>query len=169
VNLSIIKPGDIIGVADDSWLSHAIRNATGGGPVSHIQIVTATAPFVQVTEALDHVIVNPHTLRLAQCTAAYLMSPLNVSDFQRAQAVAIALSYVADRYGYGDIVLQAMDSLTQSRFWTDHFAEKEEPICSMLAALAWPCLHLDVKSETPNDFYYLAKAHPEAWRLEQLK
>ena len=166
---SSIKPGDIIGIADDSWLSHSIRAATGGGPVSHIQIVTAIAPFVQVTEALDHVKVNPLEARLAQSTAAYLMSPLNVTDPERSSAVAIALSYVADRYGYGDILLQAMDSLTQTRFWTTHFAEEREPICSMLAALAWPCLHLDAKSETPNDFVYLARAHPEAWTLLQLR
>lgn len=169
MDLTIIEPGDIIGVADDSWLSHSIRHATGDGPISHIQVVTATAPFVQVTEALNHVLVNPLDARLTQCTAAYAMKPTLATSTQRDYAVRFALSYVGKAYNYGDILLQGMDSLTATKFWTDHFAMQREPICSMLAALAWPSLLLNTKSETPNDFYNLALGHPEAWKLVQLK
>jgi hypothetical protein len=169
MDLSICRAGDIIGVADDSWLSHSIRDATGGGPVSHIQIVTAVEPFAQVTEALDHVRVNPLEARLAQVTAAYLLSPISVSDADRIQAVRIALGYVSDRYGYGDILLQGMDSVTRTQFWCNHFAEQAEPICSMLASLAYPSLHLDTKAITPNDWVRLASANTSTWLLHQLK
>ena len=169
MDLSIVRSGDVIGVADDSWLSHSIRAATGNGPVSHIQIVTATEPFVQVTEALNHVVVNPLLARMDQCTAVYLMSPILVTPIDRIGAVIAALSHVADPYNYGDILLQGMDALGQTRFWCDHFASQKEPICSMLAAEAYPALHLDSRSETPNDFYNLAVAHPDAWTLTQLK
>ena len=165
----MIRPGDIIGVANDSWLSRSIREATGDGPVSHIQIVTAIEPFVQVTEALNRVVVNELAVRMADSTAVYHMQPLNVTDEQRLHAVRIALSYVGRDYGYGDILLQGMDALARTKFWCDHFAEEQEPICSMLGALSWPDLHLDAKSETPNDFIRLAQNHPEAWTLVQVK
>ena len=162
MDLSHVQAGDVIGVADDGWLSRSIRRATGNGPVSHIMIVTAIQPFVQVTEALKQVVVNPLEDRLSAYKFAIAMKP-PVTDADRITAVRIALTYVGRFYNYGDLLLQELDSINQTRFWTDHFADQHEPICSMLAALAYPSLHLDTKSQTPNDFYNLH------WTTIQLK
>lgn len=168
-NLTVCKAGDIIGTADNSWLSRTIRSATGNGPCSHIMIVTSTSPFVQVTEALDHVKVSPLEERLEQMTIAYLMSPLKLTNEQRIQAAKIALSHVTDRYDYADLLLQELDSLTRSTFWTDHFAG-EPIICSALAAMSLPSYHLDVDSIHPNGFYYRAMASlGDLWSVVRLK
>lgn len=161
--MSVIEAGDIVAYQGTAWYSPLIRKFTGGGPYSHIAIVTATKPFIQVTEALTRVVVNPLDVSIKGAAHAWILHPPIPSDSARDRAVERALSYVGRDYGWIDLALQAADAETQSKFFTEHFAETYAPICSMLADLAEPILGMNPKSITPNDFAKLG------WPTDQLK
>lgn len=163
----IIEAGDIVGVQVNDWLNDAIRVATGNGPLSHIAIVTATEPFVQVTEALDRVRVRSWDDRLADAAHVWLMKPpLSAED--RAAACRIALKHVGDDYGYINLVWQGMDALTRSRWFTENLVNITHlDICSELADLCEASLGLRPDDVTPNDFYGWFMI--EHWPIEQMK
>lgn len=147
-----IEAGDILAVQGDGWFSDAIRKCTGNGPYSHIGVITATAPIMQVTEALERVKTRPLSESIKDTRHAWILHPPYKTDTDRIITVMKALSYSADNYGWWDIAMQGLDSETRTRWFTNHFAETKWPICSMLAALADPAWKLDPKSVTPNDF-----------------
>jgi hypothetical protein len=153
----MIAYGDIIGCQGSDWLSDAIRGATGHGPLSHVAIVTATDPFVQVTEAISpRVTVTPFDALLARERAVWILSsPL--SEFDRCGATLLALNHVGDEYALLDIVLQLLDSVTRSEWFTEHFTTlmRREVICSELAAMCESKLGLKPADATPNAFWDL--------------
>lgn len=163
----MIDYGDIIGVQGGDEFSDMIRAATGHGPLSHIAIVTATVPFVQVTEALTRVVVRSWETRLAEAKHLWVLkSPL--SDGDRAEACRRILSRVGQDYGYSNIIWQGLDALTASRWFTEHLVNiKHDVICSELAAIGESKLGLRAESASPNDFWgwWLT----ENWSMEQIK
>ncbi len=163
----MIEYGDLLGVQGTGWLSDSIRSATGGGPLSHIAIVTAIEPFVQVTEALDRVRVRSLDDRLFDAQHVWLLkSPLSPED--RNVACRNALKHAGDDYGYANILWQEMDELTRSRWFTEHLVNvTHDVICSELAALCEAKLGLRPDDATPNDFWGWWQV--EKWAVEQLK
>lgn len=159
----MIEVGDILAIQGTGWFSDAIRKATGGGPYSHVGIITATTPVVQVTEALERVRTRVLTDSIKDAAHAWILHPPHFTDTDRIKAVVTALSYSTDEYGWWDIAMQGMDSRLKTKWFTSHFAETKYPICSMLAALCDDEFDLDPKSVTPNDFYNLH------WPTDQLK
>lgn len=173
----MIQAGDIIAVEGSEWISQEIIRLTrrvGPEQVSHVGGVTATAPFVQVTAALTDVKTQPLDVVLASANRAWLISPLGLSQAQREAICRKALSFSGQQYGWSDIVLQAVDAATRSRWATDHFAEKQFPICSMMQDILYESVGLSIStvsddSITPNDILTAALAHPAQWHVEKIK
>jgi len=158
--------GDLIAVQGVGWLSDHIRAATGGGPASHIAIITAVEPFVQVTQALNRVVVTALEEVLDGAAHVWLLkSPLSADD--RNVASRNAIKHTGDDYAYWNILCQLADSESGSRWFTEHWAETRDNICSQLATLVEPSLGLIPKDATPNDIwgYWLL----QKWPMEQLK
>lgn len=134
-----MKAGDILGIQGADWLSDAIRNCTGidGKPavLSHVGIVTATEPFVQITEALTRVETRPLDVSINAALHAWIIE-VPVDGEARTLVARKALSFTGEEYGYSDIVLQGIDALVRSRWVAEHLAERKFPICSMLDAVA---------------------------------
>lgn len=162
-----IEAGDLVGVQGSSWLSDQIRASTGNGPLSHIAIVTATQPFVQVTEALSRVVVRSWEDRLADAAHLWLLkSPLSLED--RVAACRTALTHVGQDYGYENIIWQELDDLSKSRWFTEHMVRlTSDDICSELASICETKLGLRSESATPNDFWGWWTV--QRWPMEQLK
>lgn len=169
-NNEAMRAGDIIGVQGAGWLSDMIRRCTGDGPLSHIAVISATSPMFQVTEAIDRVKTRPLNVRLSESQKVWLLSPQFLTDDQRVVAAQNALGYSADDYGWGEIVLQGLDFLGKTEWWTEHLSGyyRNHPICSMLAALCEPEDGLPAISVTPNDFWRAA-ANPQRWVVTELK
>ena len=168
-----MKPGDLLGIRGVGWLSDHIVAASAPGPLSHVGICTADSPFLQVTEALSRVRTRPLTVSIADAKAAWSLEWVNVTDTQRWEMVQTALGYTADDYGYMDIVFQGADSLAGTRWFTQHFAERSLPICSMLddicATSAGIVLGISAKSCTPNDIWRFANRNPTILKINQIK
>ena len=146
--------GDIIAVQGVGWLSDHIRSLTGNGPVSHVGIVTATEPFIQVAQALDRVRVLSIEEMLDDATIAkmwLLKSPLTVE--QRNVACRNALKHVGDSYAYWNIMMQAADSEFGTEWFTEHLAETKREICSEVTMMVEPSIGLIPKDATPNDIW----------------
>jgi len=176
------KPGDIMGLRGSGWISDQICELTRpSSPIiwegvaiewSHVGIVTAVAPFVQVTEALTKVRTRPIDVSIAEAEFAWIAQLGALTDQQRAMLARKALSFSADDYGYADIGLQALDSVTRSRWFTQHFAERRFPICSMLDALDYDSigirLGISASSATPNDLARYVTTHA-GWAVQAVK
>lgn len=144
--------GDLLAIQGVGWLSDHIRACTGHGPASHIAIVTAVEPFVQVTEAVDRVRVTSIDDRLFESAHVWLLkSPLSPND--RNVACRNAIKHVGDDYPWWNILMQLADAESGGRWFTEHWAETRENICSQLAALVEPSLGLIPRDATPNDIY----------------
>ena len=168
-----MKPGDILGIQGNSWLSDAIMRATGPGPLSHVGICTADSPFLQITEALAKVQTRPIEVSINQAVAAWSLEWISITISQQWEMVRKALSYSAEDYGYIDIALQGADSLAGTRWFTQKFAERRLPICSMLddlcASSAGLSLGVTPNSCTPNDIWRFANRNPGILRITRIK
>lgn len=164
-----MQAGDIIGVADNSWLSQVIRSTTGHGPISHVGIVTATAPCIQVTQAVARVNVVPLDTMIASKTVAYVMSPLFLTDAQREEAARRALAHVGEDYGYWDLLQQAMDAVFDTQWFCEHFATQASQICSMLVDTSEPEDGFDWRTVSPNSFWFAALKNRARWQMVELK
>ncbi len=163
-----IEYGDLLAIRGSGWLSDQIDASTGNGGISHIAVVTADSPFVQVTEALGHgITVRSYEVRLAESQHLWVLkSPLSAAD--RAEACRICLSHVGESYGYGNIIWQELDDLARSRWWTEHMVSiTHDLICSELATLAEAKLGLRPDDTTPNDLF--AWWTVERWEMVQVK
>lgn len=163
--------GDILAVRGSSWLSKRILAATGN-TVSHVGLIIATEPIPTVIEALTRVRTRPLDVSIATAESAWVLTDTSLTDDEREAIIRSALNFSADGYGYGDILLQGMNALTKSTWWTDHlaFGLAGKPICSYLVAAAYETQNrtfgqLD-KTTTPADIYNFARSHP-AYKVEE--
>lgn len=161
----LIEPGDIAGIQSAGWLSDSIRRMTGGGPWSHVGLFTT--PTV-VIEALNTVVITPIDERIASAQHMWAVKP-SLRPEQRIAAVEAMHALVGEHYNYADIILLALDEVTGSQWFTEHFTDYKRfgPICSLAVALAEPWDGLIVADATPNDFWGLAQV--ERWPEAQLK
>jgi hypothetical protein len=159
--------GDILAVRGFDWLSDEIDTMSGNGGASHIALVTATEPFIQVTEALGHgITVRSWEARLAESKHLWILkSPLALPD--RIEACRMAIAHVGDPYAYGNIVWQVMDDLTRSRWFTESMVHLNANrwICSEIATFCEAKLGLRPDDSTPNDMK--AWWGIEKWGVEQ--
>ncbi len=173
-----MRVGDLLGISGSEWLSQRIIAATqipgtSPAPLSHVGVCTADTPFEQITEALTRVVTRPLADSIAAAKAAWSLEWVDILDEQREEIAYAALAYSAKDYGYIDIAYQGLDSMFQTRWFTEHFAERKLPICSMLDAIAVTkaglLIGLDPKSATPNDIWRYAAGHPDVLRMARLK
>ncbi len=168
-----MRPGDILGIRGTGWLSDHIVAASAPGPLSHVGICTADSPFWQITEALARVQTRPYETSVANAQGVWWLEWVNITDAQRWEMVQTALSYTAKDYGYIDILFQGADSLAGTRWFTQHFAERSLPICSMLddicATSAGLSLGIQPNSCTPNDIWRFANRNPAIFTITKLK
>lgn len=158
--------GDLLAVRGSGWLSDHICELTGGGQVSHIAVITATQPFIQVTQSLDRVRVCALEDLIDDAAHVWLLkSPLTADE--RNVACRNAIKHTGETYAYWNILMQLADSETGSEWFTEHWAETRDNICSQLATLVEPSLGLIPKDATPNDVY--AWFQVQRWPIIQLK
>lgn len=144
--------GDVIGVQGIGWLSDHIRSMTGDGPLSHVGICTADSPFPQVTQALSRVVVTAWEEVLDTNAHVWILrSPLTIE--QRNVACRNAIKHTGDTYAYWNILMQLADAESGGRWFTEHWAETRDNICSQLDAVIQPEIGLMPQNATPNDFY----------------
>lgn len=139
----MIQAGDILGLRGRGFLSRGILAATGydghPSPISHVGLFLTGDPKPIVIEALSRVKTNPLSVSLADADKAYVIHDSLLTNDERSLVIETALKFSADDYGYSDIVLQGLDALTHTTWWTDNLAWnlKHSPICSYLVAVAY--------------------------------
>ena len=100
----------------------------------------------------------------------------SLSTWERRKIVDTAVLFSADGYNWGDILLQGMDALARTTWFTDHLSIglADEPICSYVVAAAYRAVNLSfgrVRTESvrPSDIYLFAQMHPELYSIGQVK
>jgi hypothetical protein len=168
-----MRPGDIVAVAGRGWLARGIIRATGGPP-SHVGLLIATQPLPIVLEALTRVTVRPLAVSCQGAARAWLLHDRTLRATERRVIVADALTFAADGYGYGALLLQALDACTHTTWWTDRWARglDTKPICSYLVAHAYERVgryfgQAD-RSTTPADIFAWAAAHRAKYTIRRL-
>jgi hypothetical protein len=80
----------------------------------------------------------------------------------------VLLKHNGEDYGYSNIAFQALDGLTKTRWWSEHWVRAtSNVICSEYASIAEDKLGLRSTSATPNDFWGWWQV--ERWPVEQYK
>jgi hypothetical protein len=165
-----LQPGDIVAVRGSRWLSRLIMTMTGG-PVSHVGLVIATDPDL-VLEALERVLTRPFAQAIDDCAEAWVCQPYTLSQEERWQIVHTACAQTARTYGYSKLVLQALNVLFHTRFFTRH-AVSSLPICSLVVAEAFSAVGKHFGQPhccaTPADIAVFTQAHPEWYRIIKVK
>ena len=169
-----IALGDIVAVRGVGLFSAGILRATGN-TVSHVGLLIGIDPPL-VIEALTRVRTNPLATTIASAERAYILHDKSLSTWERRKIVDTAVGFSADGYNWGDILLQGMDALARTTWFTDHLSIglADEPICSYVVAAAYRAVNLSfgrVKTESvrPSDIYLFAQMHPELYSIGQVK
>jgi len=160
-----IEPGYIVLCQGKGLLSDLIRKCTGDGPCSHAGMITSVNPDM-ITEALGHGVV---TSKLSNVIAReqhvwVTQPPLRQEQLEAGAAAMLAM--VGTPYAWGDLVLQLGDTVLDTNWLTEHWAEASKVYCSMADAISEPWLGLLSKSATPNDIWGLAQV--QRWPMEQI-
>lgn len=151
-------PGDILVVRGTGWISKGILKATGN-TVSHVGIVTAISPFVEITEALTRVRTRPMEESIAEADWAAILQDKTLTDEERTHIVISALKFSAAGYNYLDILFQLLNANFSTTWFTDHLAFRMDntPICSYVAAKTYSDTGRNFgvpdKTTTPADIY----------------
>jgi hypothetical protein len=172
----LLEPGDIFLTRGRGLVSRAIRFFTrrigeSRTKVNHVGLVVEGGPLARavVVEALREV--ERHRLAEAYGGAkdeVAIFRPLGLSPAEIARVVAAAESYVGRRYGYGKIVLHALDWALQGAYVFRRLGRMDDyPICSWLVAHAYAeaGVHFGVApgAATPDDVWDHVTGHPGAF------
>ncbi len=171
-----LRPGDIFLTRGTGFVSRAIRFFTrrfgeSRTQVNHVGIVVEGGAFDQavVVEALREVMRHRLVERYGGArdeVAVY--RPINLSPAAIAGIVARAESYVGREYGYGKVVLHALDWALQGAYVFRRLGRMDDyPICSWLVAHAYGSAGLTFGVEpgaaTPDDIWDFVRSNPQAY------
>lgn len=175
MNESEILPGDILAMRGASFLSRGILRATGN-TVSHIGIVTAISPFIEITEALVRVKTRPMSITLEDgIAAAFILQDRTLIIDERIKIVERALGFSAAGYNYPDLLLQLLNSIFRTTWFTDYLTinMNHYPICSYVAAKSYAetgrGFGMSDRTTSPADIYAWAINHSDKYRILQIK
>lgn len=177
-----LLPGDIFLTRGDGFVSRAIRFFTrrfgeSRTKVNHVGIVVAGGSLEQavVVEALRkverHRLVEKYGGAKDQIA---VFRPARLAPADLARVVAAAESYVGRSYGYGKIVLHALDWALQGAYVFRRLGRMDDyPICSWLVAHSYAKVgvHFGVEpgAATPDDVWDHVTSRPgEFIRLRTL-
>jgi hypothetical protein len=170
----VLQPGDIFFTRGNGFVSKAIRFLTrrigeSRTKVNHVGLVVGggTLSQVVVVEALRtverHRLVDAYG-GAADRVAVFRPTRLARGDLQR--VVTTANGYVGRSYGYGKIVLHALDWMLQGAYVFRHLGQMDDyPICSWLVAHAYSAagVHfgVDPGAASPDDIWDYITEHPD--------
>jgi len=169
-----LQPGDIFLTRGHGFLGAAIRFFTRSlgesrTRVNHtgLVVVGGPAPDAIGVEALRTV--QRH--RLGDEYGGHpddvsVFRPIALSRSQLKRVVARAESYVGRTYGYGKIVLHALDWALQGAYVFRRLGQMDDyPICSWLVAQAYGAVGVhfgvDPGAASPDDIWDYVTSHPE--------
>ena len=165
-----MNPGDILAVRGKGLFSRMILRATSG-EISHVGLVISADPAL-ILEALIRVQTRPLKDAMRDAKDVYLLQPINFSAIECREIVKEACRWSARSYGYGKILLHALDALFGTEWFSRHLAISNHPICSWLIAEAYRHEGYDFGepsgSVTPGDIFAFAQAHPDKYRIIRL-
>jgi hypothetical protein len=172
----LLEPGDIFLTRGRGLVSRAIRFFTrrigeSRTKVNHVGLVVEGGRFASAVIVEARREVERHRLVEAYGGAddeVALYRPLGLSAEQRARVVAAAESYVGRRYGYGKIVLHALDWALQGAYVFRRLGRMDDyPICSWLVAHAYAeagvSFGVAAGAATPDDIWDHVTRHPGAF------
>lgn len=178
----LLEPGDIFLTRGRGFVSRAIRFFTrrigeSRTKVNHVGLVVEGGPLERavVVEALREV--ERHRLVEAYGGAedeVAIYRPLGLSPAEIARVVAAGEGYVGRRYGYGKIVLHALDWALQGAYVFRRLGRMDDyPICSWLVAHAYAeagvSFGVAPGAATPDDVWDHVTRHPAAFaRVSEL-
>jgi len=168
----VLQPGDIFLTRGRGFVSRAIRFFSrhigeSRTRVNHVGLVVrgGTVESAVVVEALRTV--ERHTLgdeygHATDEIAVYRPTRLTPAQIQR--IVSAADGYVGRSYGYGKIVLHALDWLLQGAYVFRRLGQMDDyPICSWLVAHAYATVGVhfgvDEGAATPDDIWDHVSSH----------
>jgi len=165
-----IAIADAVTVLGNGALSWGISKFTG--PVSHIGLVTAIEPVVQVTQALRDGI---KTLTLAETMAnvryGYVLHDTTFEDAARAKMVAWGLKQIGTPYAFGNLALEALDALLNTEKFSIYFDEDGADICSQYFSLAAASIgrscDITPRKATPSDWFNFSLRSP-SWLTQPI-
>lgn len=126
IPMATVKVGDVIGFADRRPFARMIRWAQrlddGHGRINHVALVSDEAGAGTVTEALCRVRVTPLEAYLDRpCVIYRPVGNGGLTPGERKDLLAAAARAVGDVYGASKLVLNFLDCLTRSYFFTRWF------------------------------------------------
>jgi hypothetical protein len=168
-----LQPGDIFLTRGNRFLSRAIRFFTrhvgeSRTKVNHVGIVVQGGPLEEavVVEALRtvvrHELIDEYG---GERDEVAVFRPARLGPAQLQRIVLEANDYVGRSYGYGKIVLHALDWVLQGAYVFRRLGRMDAyPICSWLVAQAYGTVgvHFGVApgAASPDDIWDYVTAHP---------
>jgi hypothetical protein len=162
-----LRSADIVMVRGEGWFSKGIRWASRGvgearTEVSHVgQVVIPGGLYdAMVAEALGSgVRIRPLGAYAGKKSSVAIYRPHNITLDQSRTITRAALEHAGDKYGWGKIALQLLDSklLRGSYFFRRLARIEKRPICSYLVAMTFAEAGLDFGVEPrmaqPDDIW----------------
>jgi hypothetical protein len=168
-----LEAGDIVMTRGEGFLGRAIRFFTrrvgeSRTKVNHVGLVVQGGPLKEavMVEALRtvvrHRLIDEYGGTRDQVAIA---RPTQLSRAELRRIVAAAEGYVGRKYGYGKIVLHALDWALQGAYVFRRLGRMDDyPICSWLVAHAYGAagVHfgVDPGAATPDDIWDHVTTHP---------
>jgi len=175
MDLSIVRPADIVAIRGNSLLSHLICDFTGA--ISHVGLCTGvlspTLTGIRVTQALSCVKTLTLADTIAQASYAYILHALTLTLAERNAIVAAALAKIGESYDYTDLAWQAMDKTFNTDWFTSHWASRSSVICSEFDGRCYETVGLNFgvpdRDVTPVDIFDFALQNPAKFQIITVK
>jgi uncharacterized protein YycO len=168
-----LKNADILLSTTDQFISRAIRfmlrRKDDKAPFSHIG---GYVDGLGVVEALHKVVVTAYN-RFAKKNKRHMVARhKGLTDEQRFKIAQECAQQIGASYGYLKVfLLQPLDQVFRTNFFTKRLKVTKKPYCSMLWAHSY-FKHAEIKingvhpeSCEPDDFHDEITNHPEDWEI----
>jgi hypothetical protein len=172
-----LQAGDIFLTRGVGWLGSAIRFFTrhigeSRTKVNHVGLVVEGGSLATAVGVEALRIVRRHRLMAeygGKKDQVAVFRPTRLSEAELQRVVDAANAYVGRSYGYGKILLHALDWALQGAYVFRRLGRMDDyPICSWLVAHAFGKVGIDFGVDsgaaTPDDIWDYVTAHPEQFR-----
>lgn len=171
-----VEPGDIIGVQGTGPVSRAIlwasrRKGEAESELSHVGLITSSGPLgsATVVEATRGMVQERVVgAEYDEGQGLVVLRPLNLTGAEVGLVLHHVRRRVGERYGFGDIVLHALERVTGWR-WVRRLVTDQQPICSVLVASAFQrvgySFGMAANTAQPDDIYDFAVTRPDRYSL----
>lgn len=165
-----LQPGDVVLVHGKGRFSRLIRWATRSKnePKTWVSHVAIAVNKTEIVEALGEGVVKRKLELAYKPDQVRVFRALNIPERTLVRIARTAELYVGYKYGWGKIVLHALDAFLGLRFFRNFAIVEQRPVCSWLVGTAYASEAYTFGAEprylTPDDVADYVSTHHQRYR-----